>query len=74
MLVVFIILFPPFGGGWVQICSRSFETSMESLRREPLSLLGALASGRLADELGVGSEGQPRVRCSSPQQQRQRSQ
>ena len=35
---------------------------MESLRREPLSLLGALASGRLDDELGVGSEGQPRVR------------
>ena len=39
---------------------------MESLRWEPLSLLGALASERLADELSVGPEGQPRVRCSRP--------
>ena len=39
---------------------------MESLRREPQSLLGALASGRLADGLGVGPEGRPRVRCSRP--------
>ena len=44
-----------------QACDRKFVTSVQTLRREPHSLLFSMASDRVVQELKLGQDGLPLV-------------